>query len=74
MAQWRSLRSNVCALAENIALLWGDEELVKVLGHRDLPGCFEKNSPGFSVADWLETRMQPLSAHLLDESEIADNE
>jgi hypothetical protein len=72
-AQWLSLRQNVLGLQEHVMLMQADKAPVRVLGHRDLPGAGTP-CPGFSVSDWVKNDMRPLSAHLLDESGIADAE
>jgi hypothetical protein len=72
-AQWLSLRQNVLGLQEHVMLIQADKAPVRVLGHRDLTGAGTP-CPGFSVSDWVKNDMRPLSAHLLDESRIADAE
>lgn len=64
LAQWDSLRGTVASLQQQIMLLQNDMVPAKVVGHRDLPGV-KKTCPGFSVADWLESAMQPPAGHVL---------
>lgn len=73
LEQWASLRDNVRKLQEHVMLLQGDNSPPIVLGHRDLPNV-KKECPGFSVTNWLGNDMQPLSAHVLGDEEIADDE
>lgn len=73
LEQWASLRDNVCKLQEHVMLLQGDSNPPIVLGHCDLPNV-KKACPGFSVVNWLGNDLQPFSAHVLGNEEIADDE
>jgi len=64
LAQWNTLRNSVISLQQHIMRQQNDSAPLAVVGHRDLPGV-KKTCPGFSVADWLESAMQPPTGHVL---------
>lgn len=68
-AQWHALRQTVESLQHSFPK-------ARICGHRDLspdinhdgkitPNEYIKICPGFTVADWLQNNMQPLSNHIV---------